>query len=139
MSHAEAQANVELVLEWIDRLRRHEIGAIAERFHPNVVWEDVAGGWRAMAGSRCLPGYAPPHKSALRSMRWNSSAATTTSYSASAITPAENSLGCNSTANYSRSSRCAVDRSCIFATTRTGHRRSPTLVSSTTSGADTRW
>jgi ketosteroid isomerase-like protein len=44
MSHDEAQANLELVLEWIDALRRREIESIAERFHPAVVWEDVAGG-----------------------------------------------------------------------------------------------
>jgi limonene-1,2-epoxide hydrolase len=44
MNHVQAQANVELVLDWIDALRRRDIDSIAERFHPDVAWEDVAGG-----------------------------------------------------------------------------------------------
>src|SRR5262245_24495009 len=43
MNHEPAQANLELVLDWIDALRRGDIDAIAERFHPDVTWEDVAG------------------------------------------------------------------------------------------------
>jgi ketosteroid isomerase-like protein len=44
MNHEQAQANLELVLDWIDALRRRNIDAITERFHPDVAWEDVAGG-----------------------------------------------------------------------------------------------
>jgi ketosteroid isomerase-like protein len=43
MNHEQAQANLELVLDWIDALRRRDIDAIAERFHPDVAWEDVTG------------------------------------------------------------------------------------------------
>jgi ketosteroid isomerase-like protein len=46
---AEAQANLEIVLDWIDALRRRRVDAMAERFHPEVVWEDVAGN-QACAG-----------------------------------------------------------------------------------------
>jgi ketosteroid isomerase-like protein len=34
MNHEQARANMQLVLDWIDALRRGDIGAIAERFHP---------------------------------------------------------------------------------------------------------
>src|SRR5262245_33750492 len=44
MNHEQAQANLQLVLDWIDALRRGDIDAIAERFHADVAWEDVAGG-----------------------------------------------------------------------------------------------
>jgi ketosteroid isomerase-like protein len=44
MNHEQAQTNLQLVLDWIDALRRGDIDAIAERFHPDVAWEDVAGG-----------------------------------------------------------------------------------------------
>jgi ketosteroid isomerase-like protein len=44
MNHEQAQANLLPVLGWIDALRRGDIDAIAERFHANVAWEDVAGG-----------------------------------------------------------------------------------------------
>jgi limonene-1,2-epoxide hydrolase len=44
MNHEQAQANLELVLDWIDALRRDDVDVIAERFHPDVAWEDVAGG-----------------------------------------------------------------------------------------------
>jgi len=44
MNHEQAQANLELVLDWIDALRRGNLDLIAERFHPDVAWEDVAGG-----------------------------------------------------------------------------------------------
>jgi limonene-1,2-epoxide hydrolase len=44
MNHEQAQANLQLVLDWIDALRRDDIDAIVERFHPDVAWVDVAGG-----------------------------------------------------------------------------------------------
>jgi SnoaL-like domain len=44
MNHEQAQTNLELVLDWIDALRRGDIDALVERFHPDVAWEDVAGG-----------------------------------------------------------------------------------------------
>ena len=44
MNHAQAQANLQLVLDWIDAVRSDNIDALAERFHPDVAWEDVAGG-----------------------------------------------------------------------------------------------
>jgi ketosteroid isomerase-like protein len=44
MNHEQAQTNLQLVLDWIDALRRGDIDAIANRFHPDVAWEDVAGG-----------------------------------------------------------------------------------------------
>jgi ketosteroid isomerase-like protein len=31
------------VLDWVDALRRGDVDSIAERFHPDVVWVDVAG------------------------------------------------------------------------------------------------
>jgi ketosteroid isomerase-like protein len=43
MSIDPVEANLELVLDWIDALRRGDVDSIAERFHPDVVWEDVAG------------------------------------------------------------------------------------------------
>jgi ketosteroid isomerase-like protein len=43
MSHEQAQANLQLVLDWVDALRRGDVDSIAERFHPDVVWVDVAG------------------------------------------------------------------------------------------------
>lgn len=43
MGHDQAQANLELVLDWIDALRKGDVDSIARRFHPDVVWEDVAG------------------------------------------------------------------------------------------------
>jgi ketosteroid isomerase-like protein len=44
MNHEQARANLQLVLDWIDALRRGDVDAIAERFHPDVAWTDVAGG-----------------------------------------------------------------------------------------------
>ena len=44
MNHEQAQANLQLVLDWIDAFRRRDVDSIAERFHPDVAWEDVAGG-----------------------------------------------------------------------------------------------
>jgi ketosteroid isomerase-like protein len=43
MSHDQTEANLELVLDWIDALRRSDIDSIADRFHPDVTWQDVAG------------------------------------------------------------------------------------------------
>ena len=43
MNHEQAQANLQLVLDWIDALRRRDIDAVADRFHPDVAWKDVAG------------------------------------------------------------------------------------------------
>jgi ketosteroid isomerase-like protein len=44
MNHEQAQTNLELVLDWIDALRRRDIDAIAERFHPDVAWTGLTGG-----------------------------------------------------------------------------------------------
>ena len=43
MHHEQTQANLQLVLDWIDALRRGDVDSITERFHPDVVWVDVAG------------------------------------------------------------------------------------------------
>jgi limonene-1,2-epoxide hydrolase len=43
MSHDQTEANLELVLDWIDALRRSDIDSLADRFHSDVTWEDVAG------------------------------------------------------------------------------------------------
>jgi limonene-1,2-epoxide hydrolase len=43
MSTDPVEANLELVLGWIDALRRSDVDSIAERFHLDVAWEDVAG------------------------------------------------------------------------------------------------
>jgi limonene-1,2-epoxide hydrolase len=43
MNHEQAQANLQFVLDWIDALRRGDVDAIVERFHPDVAWEDVTG------------------------------------------------------------------------------------------------
>jgi limonene-1,2-epoxide hydrolase len=43
MSHNQTEANLELVLEWIDALRCSDIDSLADRFHPDVIWQDVAG------------------------------------------------------------------------------------------------
>jgi ketosteroid isomerase-like protein len=34
---------MQLVLDWIDALRRRDVDSIAECFHPDVVWTDVTG------------------------------------------------------------------------------------------------
>jgi|SRR5215813_1687831 len=44
MNHEQAQTNLKLLLDWIDALRRDDIDSIAARFHPDVAWDDVAGG-----------------------------------------------------------------------------------------------
>jgi ketosteroid isomerase-like protein len=43
MSHDQTEANLELVLDWMDALRRSDIDSLADRFHPDVIWVDVAG------------------------------------------------------------------------------------------------
>jgi limonene-1,2-epoxide hydrolase len=43
MSHDQTEANLELVLDWIDALRCSDIDSLADRFHPDVIWVDVAG------------------------------------------------------------------------------------------------
>ena len=43
MKHEKAQANLELVLDWIDALRHRDIDVIAERFHPRITWTDLTG------------------------------------------------------------------------------------------------
>jgi limonene-1,2-epoxide hydrolase len=43
MSHDQTKANLELVLDWIGALRRSDIESLADRFHPDVTWQDVAG------------------------------------------------------------------------------------------------
>jgi ketosteroid isomerase-like protein len=43
MTHDQTEANVELVLDWIDALRRSDIDSFADRFHPDIIWVDVAG------------------------------------------------------------------------------------------------
>jgi hypothetical protein len=43
MNHEQAQANLQILLERIDALRRREVESIAERLHPDVVWTDVSG------------------------------------------------------------------------------------------------
>src|SRR5262245_28177569 len=44
MNHEQAQANLQLVLDWIDAMRRGDVDAIAERFHTDVAWRDLTGG-----------------------------------------------------------------------------------------------
>src|SRR5262245_42092346 len=44
MNHEQAQTNLQLVLDWIDALRRGDVDAFAGCFHPDVAWEDVASG-----------------------------------------------------------------------------------------------
>jgi limonene-1,2-epoxide hydrolase len=43
MSHDQTEANLELALDWMDALRRSDIDSLADRFHPDVTWQDVAG------------------------------------------------------------------------------------------------
>jgi limonene-1,2-epoxide hydrolase len=43
MSHDQTEANLELVLDWIGALRRSDIESLADRFHPDVTWQDVSG------------------------------------------------------------------------------------------------
>jgi ketosteroid isomerase-like protein len=43
MSNDQTEANLELLLDWINALRHREIDSIEERFHPDVVWVAVSG------------------------------------------------------------------------------------------------
>ena len=43
MSDDQTEANLKLVLDWMDALRRSDIDSLADRFHPDVTWHDVAG------------------------------------------------------------------------------------------------
>ena len=44
MSHERAQANLEVVFDWMNAMRHRDLDAIAELFDEDVVWVDVAGG-----------------------------------------------------------------------------------------------
>jgi hypothetical protein len=44
MSHEQAQANLEIVFDWMNAMRYRDIDVIARLFDPAVVWVDVAGG-----------------------------------------------------------------------------------------------
>jgi ketosteroid isomerase-like protein len=54
MHHEQAQANLQLVLDWVDALRRGEVDSIAQRFHPDVVWVDVTGALACEGSSQVL-------------------------------------------------------------------------------------
>jgi SnoaL-like domain len=43
MSHEQAQANLEIVFDWLNAMRYRDIDIIARLFDPAVVWVDVAG------------------------------------------------------------------------------------------------
>ena len=43
MSHERAQANLEVVFDWMNAMRHRDLDAIAELFDEDVVWVDVAG------------------------------------------------------------------------------------------------
>ena len=66
MSHDQTEANLELVLDWMGALRRSDIDSLADRFHPDVVWVDVAGSTacrgreQVLAWLRASPGQ--PHQ-----------------------------------------------------------------------------
>jgi hypothetical protein len=107
MNHEQAQTNPQLVLDWIDALRRGNIDAIAGRFHPDVAWVDVAGGVACEGASRCSPGCAPRPASRPMWTRSSCSPTPTTSCSASATMLVKSSPACSSTGSCSRSSRSA--------------------------------
>jgi limonene-1,2-epoxide hydrolase len=44
MSHEQAQANLEIVFDWMNAMRYRDLDTIARLFDPDVVWVDVAGG-----------------------------------------------------------------------------------------------
>lgn len=44
MSHEQAQANLEIVFDWMNAMRYRDIDVIGRLFDPAVVWVDVAGG-----------------------------------------------------------------------------------------------
>jgi len=43
MNHEQAQTNLTIVLDWIDALRRANLDAVADHFHPDVTWTDLTG------------------------------------------------------------------------------------------------
>jgi limonene-1,2-epoxide hydrolase len=43
MSHEQAQANLEVVFDWMNAMRYRDVDTIARLFDPAVVWVDVAG------------------------------------------------------------------------------------------------
>jgi limonene-1,2-epoxide hydrolase len=43
MSHEQAQANLEIVFDWMNAMRYRDIDTIGRLFDPAVVWVDVAG------------------------------------------------------------------------------------------------
>jgi hypothetical protein len=43
MSYVQAQANLEMAFDWMNAMRHRDIEAIAEMFHPDLAWIDVAG------------------------------------------------------------------------------------------------
>jgi ketosteroid isomerase-like protein len=43
MSYEQAQANLEIVFDWMNAMRHRDIDAIAELFHNDLAWIDVAG------------------------------------------------------------------------------------------------
>jgi hypothetical protein len=59
MNHEQAQANLQIVLDRIDALRRGEVDAIAERFHPTSPGRTSPAGSAATGASRCSPRCAP--------------------------------------------------------------------------------
>jgi limonene-1,2-epoxide hydrolase len=44
MNHERAQANLEVVFDWMNAMRNRDLGVIARLFDESVVWVDVAGG-----------------------------------------------------------------------------------------------
>jgi limonene-1,2-epoxide hydrolase len=44
MSHEQAQANLEIIFDWMNAMRYRDIEVIARLFDPAVTWVDVAGG-----------------------------------------------------------------------------------------------
>jgi SnoaL-like protein len=44
MNYKQAQANLELAFDWLNAMRHRNVDAIAEMFHPDLAWIDVAGG-----------------------------------------------------------------------------------------------
>jgi hypothetical protein len=91
MEHEQAHANLQRVLDWAD-VRRRDLDAIAERFHPDVASEDVSGAVPAAGAARYSAGcpQRPPNRptkveardwrraSHLRSRRWRSPSGLTT-------------------------------------------------------------
>ena len=43
MSYERAQANLEVAFDWLNAMRHRDIDALAELFHPDLAWVDVAG------------------------------------------------------------------------------------------------